>query len=147
MQENRARRGGSKTALPKRPLKLKVRLPPYRHPRYAWRKNIHKAVLDRLPKRNFHYDDNTKFELQVRLYFKEGKKHSFIDVDNRLKDIMDALQGHVGGKGKKRKLKPIIPNDRQVYRVVVEKGPPPGQSHGLGHLVIAAYKGPIYRRL
>ena len=32
---------------------------------------------------------------------------------------------------------PIILNDRQVYRVVVNKSAPPGQSHGLGHVAVS----------
>ncbi len=39
------------------------------------------------------------------------------DIDNRLKDILDALQGRVGGSKGKKPLKQIIPNDRQVFRL------------------------------
>ncbi len=89
---------------------------------------------------NVCYGVEDKLELVVRLYFDKPKLSS-IDVDNRLKDIMDALQGHVGGAGKKQRLlKPIIPNDSQIYRVTAEKGLPPRQSHGLGHLIIRKYK-------
>ena len=89
---------------------------------------------------NVRYGDEDKLELIVRLYFDETKLSS-IDIDNRLKDIMDALQGHVGGTGKKQRLlKPIIPNDSQIYRVKAEKSLPPSQSHGLGHLIIRKYK-------
>jgi hypothetical protein len=61
------------------------------------------------------------------------------DVDNRLKDILDALQGRAGGPKKKRTLEPIIPNDRQIYRVIMEKGLPPRQSKGFGHLTIRKF--------
>jgi hypothetical protein len=50
-----------------------------------------------------------------------------IDVDNRLRDIMDALQGQLGGYGKKR-MNPkhrVIRNDRQVWRVTIEKSERP----------------------
>lgn len=59
------------------------------------------------------------------------------DVDNRLKDILDALQGRMGGSKAVRMFAPIILNDRQVYRVVVSKSSPPGQSHGLGHVAVS----------
>jgi Holliday junction resolvase RusA-like endonuclease len=86
-----------------------------------------------------------KLELIIRLYF-DKTKLQFVDIDNRVKDIMDALQGHVGGTGKKQRLlKPIIPNDSQIYRVIAEKGLPPKQSHGLGHLVIRRYRGQAFR--
>lgn len=65
---------------------------------------------------------------------------SFHDVDNRLKDIMDALQGRAGGSKKIRRWTPIIPNDKQIYRVTIEKALPPKQSKGLGHLVIIRHK-------
>ena len=62
------------------------------------------------------------------------------DLDNRLKDIMDALQGRAGGGKALRTLDPVIPNDRQVFKVTIEKMPPPRQSRGMGHLVIRRYK-------
>jgi len=65
---------------------------------------------------------------------------SFHDVDNRLKDIMDALQGRAGGSKKIRRWAPIIPNDKQICRVTIEKALPPKQSKGLGHLVIIRLK-------
>jgi len=64
----------------------------------------------------------------------------FHDLDNRLKDIMDALQGRVGGSRIAQLRKPIIQNDHQIFRVVIEKRLPPGQSHGLGHLILKKYK-------
>jgi hypothetical protein len=98
-----------------------------------------------MKEKGIRYTSKDKLEIHVRLYFKEPKL-SMVDVDNRLKDVMDALQGQVGGGGKKRpRPKKIIPNDSQIYRVTVEKGLPPGQSHDLGHLTIKKYRGPTYR--
>jgi len=62
------------------------------------------------------------------------------DADNRLKDIMDALQCRAGGSKKRRILSPIIPNDKQIYRVTVEKALLPKQSKGMGHLVITKHE-------
>ena len=75
--------------------------------------------------------------VEVKLYLR-GRALEIHDVDNRLNDILDALQGRAGGSKAVRKLKPIILNDRQVYRVVVTKSSPPGQSHGLGHVVVGS---------
>jgi hypothetical protein len=61
-------------------------------------------------------------------------------VDNRLKDIMDALQGRLGAPKAVRRKAPIIINDYQIWRVVIEKGEPPPQSRGLGHLTIRPYR-------
>ena len=91
------------------------------------------------------YAPKDRLEIYLRLYFTEPDL-SKMDVDNRLKDVMDALQGQIGGAGKKRpRPKKILPNDSQIYRVTVEKGLPPGQSHELGHLTIKKYRGPTYR--
>jgi Holliday junction resolvase RusA-like endonuclease len=126
--------------LSKRQLKLLVRLPDYQHPRNAWRIAIHKAVEEKMKETNVCYTAEDKLELIIRLYF-DKTKLQFVDIDNRVKDIMDALQGHVGGTGKKQRLlKPTITNDSQIYRVIAEKSLPPKQSHGLGHLIIRKYK-------
>ena len=128
----------------KRQLKLLVRLPEYQYPRNAWRVAIHKVVQEKMKGKDVYYTAEDKLELIIRLYF-DKTKLQFVDIDNRVKDIMDALQGHVGGTGKKgRLLKPIIPNDSQIYRVVAEKSLPPKQSHGLGHLIIRKYKKQNY---
>ena len=129
----------------KRPLMLKVRLPKYHNPRNAWRREIRTAVRAKMKETNVRYTPKDKLEIYLRLYFKESDL-SKIDVDNRLKDVMDALQGQVGGTGKKRRnTKRVIRNDSQIYRVTVEKAPPPKQSHDLGHLTIRKYRGPSYR--
>ena len=86
------------------------------------------------------YEPGDLLELDVRIYLREASLRMH-DVDNRLKDIMDALQGHVGGKGgKSRWLHALIPNDSQIRRVVIEKQTPPGQSHGLGHVIIRRHE-------
>ncbi len=65
----------------------------------------------------------------------------FHDVDNRLKDVLDALQGRVGGtKAKKGQLPPLVPNDHQIFTAVITKAvPPSGASEGgwltITHLV------------
>ena len=45
---------------------------------------------------NVRYDKGDKIEVRVRLYMNRSDlgKH---DLDNRLKDVMDALQARVGG--------------------------------------------------
>jgi Endodeoxyribonuclease RusA len=122
----------------KRPLKLTLRIPPYKTPRNAWRKELHQVVLKRQRKSPVRYTEKDKLEVEVRLYIK-GKDLTMHDVDNRLKDILDALQGRAGGPKKRRTLEPIIPNDRQIYRVIMQKGLPPWQSKGFGHLTIRKF--------
>ncbi len=119
-------------------MSINVRIPPYQHPRNVWRKLIHSEAIEVAQVCGVCYQPEDKLELAVTLYLDESGLH-FHDVDNRLKDIMDALQGRVGGPKSKRKLPPIIPNDHQVFRASIEKMLPPKQSHGMGHLKIRKY--------
>ena len=101
--------------MPRRPFKLTLRIPPYAHPRNAWRKKLHEAVRRRQRKSPVSYSENDKLEVEVRLYL-ENSALGMHDVDNRLKDILDALQGRAGGPKSKRTLRPIVPRttDRSI---------------------------------
>ncbi len=81
--------------MPKHPMKLRVRLPKYRYPRNAWRSKIRSAVREEMQDKGIHYTPKDKLEIYLRLYFDEPKLH-MSDVDNRLKDVMDTLQGRFG---------------------------------------------------
>src|SRR5437016_5158747 len=109
--------------MPKRPLKLTIRIPEYAPPRNTWRKAIHRAVLERQRTPRVRYESTDRLELSLRLYFTRERPAEIHDVDNRLKDCRDALQGRVGGTKTKagRTLKAIVPNDRQIWRVLVQK--------------------------
>ncbi len=91
-----------------------------------------------LKDKGIEYATDQKLELHITLYLAEPEIR-FHDVDNRLKDIMDSLQGRMGGSKREQRFKRIIPNDRQIYKVTIEKRQPPIQSHGLGHLEIRKY--------
>lgn len=93
--------------------KLKFRLPEYVSPRNAWRKKIHTAALKAAKKQGVEYGPEVKLAVEVKLYLR-GRALEIHDVDNRLKDILDALQGRMGGSKAVRRLRPIILNDRQV---------------------------------
>jgi len=100
---------------------------------------LHAIILSTASREGISYNPSDKLELKVKLYM-DGTAISFHDVDNRLKDIMDALKGRAGGSKKLRLLSPIIPNDKQIYRVTIEKASSPKQSKGMGHLVITRHK-------
>ena len=74
-------------------------------------------------------------QLDVLVYMDEGEL-SFHDVDNRLKDIMDALQGRIGGPKAERVFPPIVLNDSQFYRASVEKQLTTPQSLKMGYVVV-----------
>ena len=125
----------------KRRLTLHVRIPPYRAKRNAWRRKLHSAISTARRTRRVEYTPNDMLQLDIRLYI-AGNALRFHDVDNRLKDVMDALQGRAGGPKGRQALRPIIHNDQQVYRVVMEKAPPPSQSRGFGHLTVRKLRRP-----
>lgn len=119
---------------------VRVRLPMYAYQRNAWRRKIHKVVSDALEQAGIRYTAKDYIDLTICLYL-EDSKLKVMDIDNRVKDVFDALQGHVGGNGKKvRALPALIPNDCQIYRVTAEKSLPPKQSHGYGHLIIRRHR-------
>jgi Holliday junction resolvase RusA-like endonuclease len=123
----------------KQRLRLKVRPPRYVSPRNEWRKKLYAGIMTALKDKGIEYTMDQKLELRITLYLTEPHIR-FHDVDNRLKDIMDSLQGCMGGSKKEQLHKRLIPNDRQIYRVTIEKKQPPIQSQGLGHLEIRKYK-------
>jgi len=115
--------------------KLKFRLPEYMSPRNTWRRKIYAAALEAVKKQGVSYAEDAKLAVEVKLYLR-GRALEIHDLDNRLKDILDALQGRMGGSKAVRRFVPIIHNDRQVFRVVVTKSSPPQQSLGLGHVSV-----------
>ncbi len=119
----------------KRKLTLHIRIPPYRQPRNTWRHNIHAEARKVAKAQRVKYEATDRLELVVTLYIPEDKL-GWHDVDNRLKDIMDALQGRAGGSKAERRLDPIIPNDSQIHKVSIIKMLPPPQNHGQGHITI-----------
>ena len=123
----------------KRSSKLHFRIPMYKTPPDKWRKRIHASALEASLRKSIGYRREDQLEIAVVLYFnKLGLK--FHDVDNRAKDVLDALQGRTRGPKSKKRHKPIIPNDSQIFKLVVAKKFPPKQSHGAGHVTISKLK-------
>jgi hypothetical protein len=85
------------------------------------------------------YRKEDKLAVSVVLYF-DRVAIGFHDVDNRLKDVLDALQGRMGGSKAVREHQPLIPNDSQIFRVVVTKMLPLPQSKSLGHVTITKHR-------
>ena len=122
----------------KRKTKLTIRIPPYQSPRNTWRQKIHRITSLEAKRAEVSYRSTDRLELKIHVYLKD-RALFFHDLDNRLKDIMDALQGRAGGSKKTRTLSAIIPNDNQIFRILIEKSIPPKQSKGFGHLIVTKY--------
>jgi Holliday junction resolvase RusA-like endonuclease len=118
---------------------IEITLPAYQRDRSAWRRAILETIRDAGDAAAVTFDPEQSFEVVVLLYMTKGKRHDIHDVDNRLKDILDALQGRFKGS---RSARPLIANDRKVCRVLIEKQENPkllGDSSG-GRLLIRPYR-------
>ena len=124
----------------KRKLKLHFRIPRYVAPRNHWRLLIYKAARTEIEARHVVYKPDDRLAVSFLLYL-DGSALNIHDVDNRLKDVLDALQGRMGGPKSVRQYEPLIPNDKQISTVTVRKTLPPPQSHGLGHVTISRCAG------
>ena len=103
-------------------------------PRNRWREAISAAVQSRTT--GVEYRDSDKLEVRDCAVYMDDWSVGFHDVNNRAKDVLDALQGRAGGPKSKRRLPVVIPDDHQIYRLIVGKKAPPRQSHKLGHVTI-----------
>ena len=125
----------------KKPRTITARIPTYQKNRGQWRRNILANVRGACQEAGVRYSSDDSFEVVVLLYLKKGKRHDIHDVDNRLKDVLDALQGRFGGPKSVRTKGRLIKNDNQICRVVMEKQPIPkmyGDDAG-GKLLIRPY--------
>lgn len=99
--------------MPKRSLKLSVRIPNFMKDAAAWRRAINAAIDQVQDRTNVRYSPTDKLEVEICFHLRNPKL-TILDLDNRLKDVFDALLGFVGDKGKSGELRSIIPNDNQI---------------------------------
>jgi hypothetical protein len=131
--------------MPKQKKPISFLIPPYRHPRNEWRRAIHRRAVEAaraagIPLKRFKKLGAVSVNVKLYLHRDIGRFH---DVDNRLKDILDALQGRAGGKkGRKSGLRDkIIKNDSVVRRVEILKtvSPKSGMGDG-GRVTVRPFK-------
>jgi Holliday junction resolvase RusA-like endonuclease len=119
---------------------INTTLPTYQKDRQQWRRDILDNVLSAALSAGVQYGRDDHLEVVVLLYLKKGKRLVIHDVDNRLKDILDALQGKFRGSKSFAKT-PLIGNDNQIYRVLIEKQQPPKRCPlAGGRLLIRPYQ-------
>jgi Holliday junction resolvase RusA-like endonuclease len=122
---------------------LRAIIPTYQKDRQEWRRQILENVRKAAEENGVRYLPDQLFEVEVLLYMTQGKRHDIHDVDNRLKDILDALQGRFRGDwGKKHR---IIANDNKICRATIEKRPTPKvlknkKENAGGRIVIRPYR-------
>ena len=103
----------------KRRRKIECLLPTYQQDHQQWRKEILANVRD--ASAGVEYDSTDELEVVVLLYLNQRKQLGIHDVDNRLKDILDALQGLFGSSRASDAEWRLIENDNQICRVLIEK--------------------------
>ena len=86
----------------KRRIKLHFRIPPYVTPRNRWRRLIYDAAKAERQRGRVCYCPQDCLAVALTLYLNK-QSILFHDVDNRLKDVLDALQGRMGGPKAVRK--------------------------------------------
>lgn len=84
------------------------------------------------------YRESDQLELRVSLYL--GQRSLDVhELDERVKDIVDALEGRIAGRRSRRRIAPIV-STGQVKRIVLEKDTGMPRGRPLGVLTIARYR-------
>jgi hypothetical protein len=122
----------------KRRFSIVVELPGYARPRNEWRRRVHAAVLEELARRGVGYQDADRLELRLTLAL-GGRPLSVHAIDDRVKDIIDALGGRIAGPRSTRRIAPIVGDD-QIARIVLEQDGARGRRRTLGQLAITRYR-------
>lgn len=123
----------------KRRFSISTALPGYARPRNEWRRRVHAAVLDAQTRRGVGYRDADRLEIRITLFLRE-RPLDLHDIDERVKDVIDALEGRIAGPRSRRRIAPIIPSPDQVQRIVLEKAAARGRRGTLGELSISRYR-------
>lgn len=121
----------------KRRFSITVQLPAYSRPRNEWRRKVHGAVLEAQTRRGVGYQDADRLELRISLAL-DGRPLDIHEIDERVKDIVDALGGRIAGPRSHRRIAPIV-SDEQIRRIVLERAPR-RRGRTLGQLAVSRYK-------
>jgi hypothetical protein len=122
----------------KRRFTISATLPAYAPPRNEWRRRVHAAVLEAQTFRGVGYGESDQLELRISLFL--GQRDLDIhEIDERLKDIVDALEGRIAGRRSRRRIAPIVTRG-QIRRVILEKDMRTLRGRPLGLLTVARYR-------
>ncbi|HEV8229566.1 MAG TPA: hypothetical protein VGQ86_06380 [Candidatus Limnocylindria bacterium] len=123
----------------KRRFTISAILPQYAAPSNEWRRRVHSAVLEAQTSRGVGYRESDQLELRIALFL--GHRSLDIhEIDERVKDVIDALGGNIAGPRSRRRIAPIIPTPEQVRRIILEKDTRSLRGRPLGQLSISRYR-------
>jgi hypothetical protein len=84
------------------------------------------------------YQDADRLEIRISLAL-DGRPLDVHEIDERVKDIVDALGGRIAGPRSRRRIAPIV-SDGQIRRIVLERASRRGRGRALGELAISRYR-------
>ena len=122
----------------KRRFSISATLPAYVPPRNEWRRRVHAAVLEAQTFRGVGYRESDRLEMRVTLYL-GARALDVHETDERVKDIVDALEGRIAGRRSRRRIAPIVQSG-QILRIILEKDGRVPRGRPLGLLSIARYR-------
>lgn len=99
---------------------------------------MHAAVLEAQTFRGVGYRESDQLELRVSLYL-GARALDVHETDERMKDIVDALEGRIAGRRSRRRIAPIVASG-QIRRLILEKDERVPRGRPLGVLTVARYR-------
>lgn len=122
----------------KRRFSISATLPAYVPPRNEWRRRVHAAVLEAQTFRGVGYRESDRLEMRVTLYL-GARELDVHEIDERVKDIVDALEGRIAGRRSRRRIAPIVQSG-QILRIILEKDGRVPRGRPLGLLSLARFR-------
>ena len=122
----------------KRRFTISATLPSYAPPRNEWRRRVHAAVLEAQTFRGVGYRESDQLELRASIFL-PSRPLDLHDIDERMKDIVDALEGRIAGRRSRRRIAPIVASG-QVRRVILERDTRALRGRPFGVLTISRYR-------
>ena len=99
---------------------------------------MHAAVLEAQTFRGVGYRESDQLELRVAIFL--GQRPLDVhEVDERVKDIVDALEGRIAGRRSRRRIAPIV-STGQLRRLILEKDTRQLRGRPFGILSISRYR-------
>ena len=122
----------------KRRFTISATLSQYAPPRNEWRRKVHAAVLEAQTFRGVGYRESDQLEMRVSIFL-PSRPLDLHDVDERVKDIIDALEGRIAGRRSRRRIAPIVAGG-QIRRVILERDTRSLRGRPFGVLTISRYR-------
>ena len=96
-------------------------------------------MLDVQTRRGVGYRESDQLEIRISLALGD-RPLDVHEIDERIKDVIDALEGRIAGPRSRRRIASIVPSSDQIRRIVLEKEPRRVRRRALGELAISRYR-------